>query len=233
LGPVAAGRLDATIRGSERPANEGANALDAITLMLRDHASWLLPSSEQLPESSVLELLGSNARAAHEAFSRHGALFPTQIGTLLNLVPSQVDDVLGELAAAGLVTSDGYPPCERCSGCERRDETPHAAASASDAAPAGRWTLLRSPLLPKVEDEKRIENWCRLLLRRYGVMFRELIANDAAAPRWGELVRIFRRLEARGEIRYGRFVDGVAGAVCFARDHPVAPRRRRIDFHFG
>jgi ATP-dependent Lhr-like helicase len=62
-----------------------------------------------------------------------------------------------------------------------------------------------------VEDEKRIENWCRLLLRRYGVMFRELIANDSAAPRWGELVRIYRRLEARGEIRYGRFVDGVAG----------------------
>ena len=70
---------------------------------------------------------------------------------------------------------------------------------------------MRSPLLPNVEDEKRIENWCRLLLRRYGVMFRELIANDSAAPRWGELVRIYRRLEARGEIRYGRFVDGVAG----------------------
>ena len=80
-----------------------------ITLMLRDHASWLLPSPEQLPESSVLDLLGSNARAAHEAFTRHGALFPAQIGTLLDLVPSQVDDVLGELAAAGLVTSDGYP----------------------------------------------------------------------------------------------------------------------------
>jgi ATP-dependent Lhr-like helicase len=77
--------------------------------------------------------------------------------------------------------------------------------------PAGRWTLLRSPLLATVEDEKRIENWCRLLLRRYGVVFRELIANESAAPRWGDLVRIYRRLEARGEIRYGRFVDGVAG----------------------
>jgi ATP-dependent Lhr-like helicase len=181
-----------------------------ITLMLRDHASWLLPSPEQLPENSVLELLGSNARAAHEAFTRHGALFPSQIGTLLQLVPSQVDDVLGELAAAGLVTSDGYPALRTLLGL-RMQATRRRRPSQQMSPPAGRWTLLRSPLLPHVEDEKRVENWCRLLLRRYGVMFRELIANESAAPRWGELVRIYRRLEARGEIRYGRFVDGVAG----------------------
>jgi ATP-dependent helicase Lhr and Lhr-like helicase len=183
-----------------------------ITLMLRDHASWLLPSPAQLPESSVLDQLGSNARAAHEAFARHGALFPAQIGTLLQLVPSQVDDVLGELAAAGLVTSDGYPALRTLLGL-RTQATRHRMRRSTQQVvpPAGRWTLLRSPLLPQVADEKRIENWCRLLLRRYGVMFRELIANDSAAPRWGELVRIYRRLEARGEIRYGRFVDGVAG----------------------
>ena len=183
-----------------------------ITLMLRDHSSWLLPSPEQLPENSVLDHLGSNARAAHEAFTRHGALFPSQIGTLLDLVPSQVDDVLGELAAAGLVTSDGYPALRTLLGL-RTQATRHRMRRQTHqtSPPAGRWTLLRSPLLSQVEDEKRIENWCRLLLRRYGVMFRELIANDSAAPRWGELVRVYRRLEARGEIRYGRFVDGVAG----------------------
>ena len=82
---------------------------------------------------------------------------------------------------------------------------------AHQSSPAGRWTLLRSPLLPAVEDEKRIDNWCRLLLRRYGVMFRELLANESAAPRWGELIRVYRRMEARGEIRYGRFIAGVAG----------------------
>src|SRR5439155_20774652 len=63
-----------------------------IALMVRDHASWLLPSPEQFLESSVLDQLGSNARAAYEAFVRHGALFPVQLGTLLQLVPSQVDD---------------------------------------------------------------------------------------------------------------------------------------------
>jgi ATP-dependent helicase Lhr and Lhr-like helicase len=182
-----------------------------ITLMVRDHAAWLLPSPEQFSEKSVLDLLGSNARAAHDAFIRHGALFPAQIGTLLQLVPSQVDDVLGELAAAGLVTSDGYPALRTLLGLQTQATRYRVRRSPHQMPPAGRWTLLRSPLVPNVDDEKRIENWCRLLLRRYGVMFRELIANESAAPRWGELVRVYRRLEARGEIRYGRFIDGVAG----------------------
>jgi ATP-dependent Lhr-like helicase len=183
-----------------------------ITLMARENVAWLLPTPEQFPESAVLDQLGGNARAAHEAFTRHGALFPAQIGSILDLVPSQVDDVLGELAAAGLVTSDGYPALRTLLGLgtgatrHRMRRTIHQASP-----PAGRWTLLRSTFLPSVEDEKRIENWCRLLLRRYGVMFRELIANESAAPRWGELVRIYRRMEARGEIRYGHFVNGVAG----------------------
>jgi ATP-dependent helicase Lhr and Lhr-like helicase len=182
-----------------------------ITLMLHDHAAWLLPSPEQFAESAVLDLLGGNARAAHEALTRHGALFPAQLGTLLNLVPSQVDDVLGELAAAGLVTSDGYPALRTLLGLRSSPRHRLRRPTQQLPPPAGRWTLLRSPLLPSIEDEKRVENWCRLLLKRYGVVFRELIANDSAAPRWGELVRLFRRLEARGEIRYGRFVDGVAG----------------------
>jgi ATP-dependent Lhr-like helicase len=157
----------------------------------------------------VLDQLGSTARAAHEAFVRHGALFPAQLGSLVDLVPSQVDDVLGELAAAGLVTSDGYPALRTLLGSQVRHRLRRPLNKMPPAA--GRWTLLRSPLLPAVADEARAENWCRLLLRRYGVMFRDLVANDAAAPRWGELVRVYRRLEARGEVRYGRFVDGVAG----------------------
>ena len=86
-----------------------------ITLMHRDHVSWLLPPLSDSPPVAPAEsagphnALGSNARAAYDAFLRHGALFPAQLAALLQLMPSQVDDVLGELAAAGLVTSDGYP----------------------------------------------------------------------------------------------------------------------------
>src|SRR5205823_7365039 len=81
----------------------------------------------------------------------------------------------------------------------------------SPSHPAGRWTLLRSALTPAVAAEERVERWCRLLLGRYGVIFRDLLANESAAPTWQELVRSYRRLEARGEIRGGRFVAGVSG----------------------
>ena len=66
-------------------------------------------------------------------------------------------------------------------------------------------------MIAPVTTEERTEHWCRLLLRRYGVMFRDLLANESAAPPWYALVRTYRRLEARGEIRGGRFVADVAG----------------------
>jgi ATP-dependent Lhr-like helicase len=183
-----------------------------IALMLRDHVGWLLPVTDKNSEDSLESVLGSNARAAYEAFVRHGALFPNQVGTLLQLVSSQVDDVLGELAAAGLITSDGYPALRTLIGGQsgRRKRKIQRARRAGPST-AGRWTLLRSALTPAVATEERTEQWARLLLRRYGVMFRDLLANESAAPSWGELVRTYRRLEARGEIRGGRFVAGVAG----------------------
>jgi ATP-dependent Lhr-like helicase len=80
-----------------------------ITLMIRDHVSWLLPPEGENADIAAGFPPGGNACAAYEAFLRHGALFPGQLGALLQLLPSQVEDVLGELASAGLVTSDGYP----------------------------------------------------------------------------------------------------------------------------
>jgi ATP-dependent Lhr-like helicase len=189
-----------------------------ITLMLRDHLPWLLPPSQEQLEIPPDAALGSNARAAYEAFVRHGALFPNQIGSLLQLVPEQVEDVLGELASAGLVTSDGFPALRSLVGSssvvKKRAIRRRASARSSLGLPdpsAGRWTLLRSALLPRVETNERTEKWCRLLLRRYGVMFRDLLANESTAPSWQELVRTYRRMEAKGEIRGGRFVANVSG----------------------
>ena len=201
-----------------------------ITLMHREHLTWLLPAVEENADVSAKLALGGNARAAYEYFFRHGALFPNQLGALLQLVPAQVDDVLGELAAAGLVTSDGYPALRTLIGVRPFSAEPagtdgegqhdrrrwlqvkrRAASARSRASPVGRWTLLRSALTPTVDPDERTEHWCRLLLRRYGVMFRDLLANESAAPPWAALVRTYRRLEARGEIRGGRFVSGVAG----------------------
>ena len=191
-----------------------------ITIMLRDHVAWLTPADDASADVADERRLGGNARAAYEAFLQHGALFPTQLGALLQLLPSQVEDALGELAAAGLVTSDGYSALRTLLGVKARKTRRRrwgVGLAKSREAPvgtanfAGRWTLLRSALMPAVENDARIENWCRLLLRRYGVMFRDLTASESAAPAWHELVRAYRRLEARGEVRGGRFVSGVAG----------------------
>src|SRR6266851_3667172 len=183
-----------------------------ITLMLRDHVAWLLPlGGEHVDTAANLRLTG-NASAAYEAFLSHGALFPAQVGSLLQLTPAQVEDILGELASAGLVTSDGYPALRTLVAARRRNTWHRARRSTlARSSPAGRWTLLHSAWLPTVAAEERAEHWSRLLLRRYGVMFRDLLANESAAPPWQELVRSYRRLEARGEIRGGRFVAGVAG----------------------
>jgi len=77
-------------------------------------------------------------------------------------------------------------------------------------AGAGRWSLFPGHV-DEVERPKYLENWCRLLLARYGVAFRDLLARESAAPSWSELVPMFRKLELRGEIRGGRFVSSVAG----------------------
>jgi ATP-dependent Lhr-like helicase len=196
-----------------------------ITLMSRDHIPWLLPPA---PEDAGTGL-GGNARAAYEAFVRHGALFPAQLGVLLQLVPAQVEDVLGELAAAGLVTSDGYPALRKLIGSNRGRTRRSARSGIGLPDPsAGRWTLLRSALLPQVAVEQRAEQWCRLLLRRYGVMFRDLLAGESAAPSWYELVRTYRRLEARGEVRGGRFVANVSGEQ-YALPDAIARLRSAAD----
>jgi ATP-dependent Lhr-like helicase len=186
-----------------------------ITLMHREHMAWMLPTADE--SFPPVDGCGSNAQAAYECFLHRGALFPNQLAALLQLVPAQVDDVLGELAAAGLITSDGYPALRTLIGAHPRENGHRLRrwrslrASASAPSPVGRWTLLRNDLTPAVMLDERTEHWCRLLLRRYGVIFRDLLANESAAPPWSALVRTYRRLEARGEIRGGRFVSDVAG----------------------
>src|SRR5260370_35941941 len=118
-----------------------------ITLMHRDHVAWLMPAMTETVDIPPEIGLGGNAHAAYECFLRHGALFPYQLGSLLQLVPAQVDDILGELAAAGLVTSDAYPALRTLLGGKARQARhPPWRPLPPPAHPTGRWTLLRSGL---------------------------------------------------------------------------------------
>jgi ATP-dependent Lhr-like helicase len=190
-----------------------------IALVLREDLPWLLPEASGEEPASFVRL-GSNAKAAYEFLGKHGALFATELQTLLELMPSQVEEVLGELAAAGLITSDGFPALRslfanrRETGRRGRRRRGMARGMVRGTRPnpvGGRWTLLRSRFFPSVESAERVDRWCRLLLARYGVVFRDLLAGEPLAPAWHDLVRNYRRLEARGEIRGGRFVEGVSG----------------------
>jgi ATP-dependent Lhr-like helicase len=90
----------------------------------------------------------------------------------------------------------------------------------------GRWSLLYSD---GVDHDRTVEAACRMLLRRYGIVFRDVVSRETSLPRWRDLLDKFRRLEDRGEVRGGRFVTGFLGeqfALPEAVDSVRAMRKR-------
>ena len=176
-----------------------------ITLALREALDWLLdqPWEEDFNGAGgVGELL--------EVLSTRGACFISEIVAKTRRLPSDVEESLWLLAAAGRVTSDslealrtrlnGKPPRPRRDS-RRGHIRPYRRGGSS------RWSLLE-PVNPQPDVT---EHRAQQLLLRYGIVFPELMARESMAPRWRDLVRVYRRLEARGEIRGGRFVAGFVG----------------------
>jgi ATP-dependent Lhr-like helicase len=158
--------------------------------------------------------------------ARSGAMFFPEIVRATHLLPSRVEQALGELAALGWVTADSFeglralltPAEKRLPFADVARPRRHKAVTSVELA--GRWTLLRqqgsvsNAPQPDVDSRFRdeaIERFARVLLRRYGVMFRRLLEREELTVSWFELCRVYRRLEARGEIRGGHFVNGVSG----------------------
>jgi ATP-dependent Lhr-like helicase len=168
---------------------------------------------------------------SHEAMKvykfllERGACFFDEIVEKTKLFKVQTEDAIGELVASGLLTSDSYtglrsllvPSKYRLNGSRR--------TVAFTMEQAGRWSLLGdgSPGEESNEDDY-IEMVARLLLKRYGVVFRKIAEQENISPPWRDLVRYYRRMEARGEVRGGRFVDGVWGEQ-FALSEAVAKIR--------
>jgi ATP-dependent Lhr-like helicase len=162
--------------------------------------------------------LSGNARAAYELLCRRGASFFGEIAHGAGLLHTQLEDALAELVSWGLVTADSFTglrallvPAHKRPRVGRRGE-PVALFGIENA---GRWSLLGSPepqtAEPPAPSEAAVEAVAWTLLRRYGVICRRLLERESLAPSWGELLRVLRRLEARGEIRGGRFVEGFSG----------------------
>src|SRR5262249_16014318 len=128
-------------------------------------------------------------------------------------IPTRLETALSELAALGLVTSDGFAALRALAPVRswhkmRKTHTGMPRPIALNRG--GRWTMFPGYVQEKPHDE-RLNQWAVLLLRRYGVVFRDLLTRETVAPAWWELIPIYRRMEARGEIRGGRFIAGVAG----------------------
>jgi ATP-dependent Lhr-like helicase len=182
-----------------------------ITFFVREHAEWLetLPQAPE-PDSRALS---PAAREVEEFLRKRGASFFADIVRGTTRLKAEVETALWELVAAGLVTADGFDNLRSLIDPKRRSG--HGSGrSARPRHSAGRWAPLRTEPAHKPSPQQSaeaIESICRMLLGRYGVVFRELVARETILPRWRELLLGFRRLEDRGEIRGGRFVAGFLG----------------------
>ena len=176
-----------------------------ITLALRESLDWLLEQGAE-EDSNLIGAAGE----VLALITKRGASFPSDIIASTGRLPSDVERTLWALAAAGRVTADSVEALRhRLKGNSNHGRRASRARRVGSRRRSGysRWSLFE-PVDPSPDPT---EDRARQLLRRYGVLFPELLARETVAPPWRELVRVLRRLEARGEIRGGRFVSGFVG----------------------
>jgi ATP-dependent helicase Lhr and Lhr-like helicase len=178
-----------------------------ITFFIREDADWMTPRH---PDSEPGENSGlsEGARVVRDFLRQRGASFFADIVRGTSKLKAGVETALWELVAAGLVTADGFDNLRSLIDPKRRAGQ-GSGRSARPRHNAGRWALLHTEEV--VERPRAVEAACWMLLRRYGIVIRDVLAREANLPPWRELLMAFRRLEDRGEIRGGRFVDGFLG----------------------
>jgi ATP-dependent Lhr-like helicase len=199
-------------------------SLAPISLFPRDDREWLMNIAHGEITGSPVDLysqLSVIAQDLYRALQQQGASFFADLVRMTNHLPTEVENGLWELVAAGLVTADGFdnlralidPHRRRAEGRERTRRPRHA---------AGRWSLLR-PSSRMIEGVMSVSNSshyamtqttehvARQLLRRYGVVFRDVLARESLVQSWRDLLVQYRRMEMAGEVRGGRFVNGFTG----------------------
>ena len=214
-GEIAWGRLTATrnAEGGTRNRRVGPVRSTPVALFRRERGEvWRAGNPEVDPATLPLS---STGKALLTAFESRGALFFGDLVNATGLLRTEVEKGLAELVAWGLVSSDSFAglrallvPSDRRrplgGGYRRRGRI-----APFGVETAGRWARSHSP--PPIPAEQIAEAIAWQLLRRYGVVFRRLVQRETLLAPWRDILRVFRRLEARGEIRGGRFVGGFSG----------------------
>ncbi len=214
---------------------KGATAapVRATPIALLSRRDWALWQSLSDESRSQIELSHSAAALA-DYLRSHGASFLDDMIEASGLLRAQAESGLGELVAAGLVNADSFSglramllPSDR----KRRLASRRRRIALFGLEDAGRWSLIRRSA--PGADNRHVERIAEILLRRYGVVFRRLLTREAEwLPPWHALLRAYRRLEAQGHIRGGRFVAGMSGeqfALADAVGALRAIRRRPLD----
>ncbi len=172
-----------------------------IAICLHEHvAVWR--SLSTLPRGGP-EVLSVGAQRVLEQLRTRGALFAHEVVAAMDLSDDEVRQALAELVSAGLASSDGFAGLRGL--FMDRERSPR------ESQMAGRWTALAPPDESAAPDDRAVSLQAKTLLRRYGVVSRRMLTREPSALPWRVLAREYRRLEARGEIRGGRFVSGLSG----------------------
>jgi ATP-dependent helicase Lhr and Lhr-like helicase len=211
-------RLAARGARSDEAAARGASPVRSTPIVLlarRNVALWSMYADQ-----SDRALLTSKAQAVADFIGGHGASFFDEISENVGMLPSEAEESLAELVAVGLVNSDSFAglrvllmPSGRRGGRPNSYTGRHKRRLALfGMADAGRWALVRRSAPSAERKDEAVEHIVRTLLRRWGVIFWKLLTREAEwLPPWREILSCCRRLEARGEIRGGRFVAGFSG----------------------
>ena len=219
-GQVSWGRL--SVRDAEPDSDRMPSRATPITLALRDDLPWLLRAARG--DLTPAEPGSPGTRAVLEALRQRGALFRPDLTTLTGRLPDEITEALWDGVARGLITADGFRAIRSLLGRRLRQRSSQSRGlrrglRGTAGGSAGRWSLLPAPVTDGDPDELA-EAVAEQLAARWGVVFRDLVVRENLAVSWRELLWAFRRMEARGTIRGGRFVTGFSGEQ-FARPDAV------------
>ncbi|HKR69158.1 MAG TPA: DEAD/DEAH box helicase [Streptosporangiaceae bacterium] len=213
-GQVSWGRLsvkDMTLDAAAAPSRP--SRATPITLALRDDLSWLLRAARG--DLSPAEPGPGGTLAVLEALRTQGALFRHDLVAVTGLPAEEIDRALWDAVSRGLVTADGFRAVRSLLRRGTRESFPprrglRRGVRGTTGGASGRWSLLPTPLSGPDRDELA-EAVAEQLAARWGVVFRDLIFRESLAVPWRDVLWAFRRMEARGTIRGGRFVTGFSG----------------------
>ncbi|MBA2657878.1 MAG: DEAD/DEAH box helicase [Tatlockia sp.] len=205
-------------------------SISPISFFVREDSKWM--AGFKPLDSGDLQILSPVAQSIYGYLQENGASFFIDILENTGHLKTEIETGLWELVSAGLLTADGFDNLRALIDPYRRNGKRGRRLNYYPQT-TGRWALLKTNKAKSSNPSEQIEAACMMLLRRYGVCFRELIVKEKIIPSWRDLLISFRRMEAKGEIRGGRFVSGFRGeqfALPYAVESLRASRKKMANY---